>query len=541
MATIQVEAPRPNALEGLGRLAPWRQAAVFVACAATIAVGVAAALWIQAPRYVALGQKFSVADMPEVRNTLERSGIGHEMDSGGTVLVDSSSVKDAEFALAEAGLGASSTLSMEKLYGGEGGFAETQEDKRQRMVLAKELDLAQTVSRLKPVAAAKVHLAIPRRSPFQRRATQPSASVMVELRAGRRLTPVQVESIRQLVAQGVEGMDPEQVVVTDQAGRLLGRAGEEDSARQLDYVRNLEAHLLSKVSRILTPVTGSNGFAAEVTAQVDFTTFESYKVTYDPDSPAVRSRSNVEEVNGGVAGGVPGALANQPPADAAAPEQAGGARGQGAAGSERRRRSEVVNNELDRNTSYNNTKHPTLVHLSAAVMLDDRKLVGADGTIERRPWTPEELSRFEQQIKSAIGFSMERQDVVTVTHTPFAPLPTVEPMPEPPIWEQAWIWDVARNVGAGLLALVLVFGWLKPFMRTLVNRDIAEREAVTAVENARLTADAAAHAAANPMADARIPQFDAPNQFDRNLEAVRGLIHNDPKRAANVMKEWVNG
>ncbi len=547
MATIPVEAPRPNSLEGLGRMAPWRQAALLAAFAATIAVGVAAALWVQAPRFVALGQTFSAADMPGVTDALTRAGIAHEiMHSGGTVLVESSGLSNAEFVLAEAGLGASASLSMEKLYGGEGGFAETQEDKRQRMVLAKELDLAQTISRLKPVAGAKVHLAIPRRSPFQRRSTQPSASVMVELRPGRRLTAAQVESIRQLVAQGVEGMDPDEVVVTDQAGRLLGRAGEEDAARQLDYVRNLEGHLLSKVSRILTPVAGRNGFAAEVTAQIDFTKFETYKVTYDPESPAVRSQSNVEEVNPGGAGGVPGALAHQPPASGGmrvttavgAPEgRKGGNAADGGVG-QRRRTSVVVNNELDRNATYNNVSHPTLVHLSAAVVLDDRKFIGADGSVERRAWTPEELGRFEEQIKSAIGFSLERQDVVTVTNTKFAPLPTVEPMPAPPLWEQAWLWDTARNVGAGLLALILVFGVLKPFMRSLVNREIAEREAASVEESARITADAAASRAAGLES---VPQLGAPNEFERNLQSVRNMINDDPRRAANVMKEWVNG
>ena len=300
MATLPVDAPSPNPMEGLGRMAPWRQAALLVALAASIAVGIGAAIWVQSPRYVALGQSFSPADMRAVTEALTREGIAHEIESGGTVLVDSASLQQAEFVLADSGLGSGATADHgealrrgRRLHRDPGGQAPAHASREGARSRAHGEPLE---ARRHGQGGTSRYRGAPR---FNARPTQSTASVMVELRPGRRLTPVQVESIRQLVAQGVEGMDPDQVVVTDQAGRLLGRAGEADSARQLDYVRNLEGHLLSKVSRILTPVTGPNGFAAEVTAQIDFTTFETYKVSYDPDSPAVRSRSNVEELNTG--------------------------------------------------------------------------------------------------------------------------------------------------------------------------------------------------------------------------------------------------
>lgn len=551
MATLPTAPAQPTSIQGLGRMAPLRQALSLVALAGSIAVGVAAALWIQAPSYVALNQTFSPAEMPALSEALERAGIDHKLERGGTVLVESSESQNAEFVLADAGISSNTPLSMEKLYGGEGGLTQTREDKRQRLILAKEGDLAQTISRMKPIASAKVHLAMPLTSPFQRRHQSPSASVMLEMRPGRRLNAGQVESIRQLVAQGVEAMDPSEVVVTDQSGRMLGRAGEDEGARETDFVRELEARLRSKISNILTPITGAGGFTAEVTAQVDFTTVEAYTVTYDGDTPGVRSRSTVEESNGGVTGGIPGALSNQPGGEATAPEEAGGVSettGSSFDGSGRRRRSETVNNELDKSSRYKRVISPSLTHLSTSVVLDDHRDITADGTVVRRSWTPEEINGIAGQIRSAIGFNIERQDVVTVTNTQFAPIASVEPLPEIPIWQQSWVLDMARQAGVGLLALTVVFGVFKPFMRNLVNREIVERE-VEGAEQARLAALAAsADSAASGTGEfgagnegGPLGALGGPNEFERSLEAVRSLVSDDPKRAANVMKEWVGG
>ena len=529
-------------------MAPLRQALLLVALAASIAVGVAAALWVQAPRYVALNQTFSPAEMPALSKALERAGIGHKLEGGGTVLVESSEAQNAEFALAESGISSNAPLSMEKLYGGDGGLTQTREDKRQRLILAKEGDLARTISLMTPIASAKVHFAVPQSSPFLRRHQSPSASVMLEMRPGRRLKPAQVESVRQLVAQGVEAMDPSEVVVTDQSGRLLGRAGEDEGAREMDFVSGLEARLLSKISHILTPITGASGFTAEVTAQVDFTTVEAYSITYDGDTPGVRSRSTVDESNSGSIGGVPGALTNQPSGQATAPEVADGTSGARTERSGRRRRTETVNNALDKSTRYRRVVSPSLTHLSASVVLDDHRDISADGEVVRRAWTPEEINGIAGQIRTAIGFNIERHDVVTVTNTAFAPIAALEPLPETPIWQQPWVWDIARQAGVGLLALIAVFGVIKPFMRNLVNREIVERE-VEGAEHARLAAqaEAAASEAAGTagigpaIGQGHVGALNGPHDFEHTLDAVRGMVGEDPKRAANVVREWVGG
>ena len=67
---------------------------------------------------------------------------------------------------------------------------------------------------------------------------------------------------------------------------------------------------------MLTPLVGPGRVRAQVVAQVDMTTTESTREQFNPQSQVVRSESTAEEAgrNGaGNAGGVPGALTNQPP------------------------------------------------------------------------------------------------------------------------------------------------------------------------------------------------------------------------------------
>src|SRR5690606_39285683 len=63
----------------------------------------------------------------------------------------------------------------------------------------------------------------------------------------------------------------------------------------------------------------------EVSADIDFTAVEQAAETFNPDLPAVRSEQTLNEqrIGGDLAGGIPGALTNQPPGTTTqVPEQA---------------------------------------------------------------------------------------------------------------------------------------------------------------------------------------------------------------------------
>ena len=103
-----------------------------------------------------------------------------------------------------------------------------------------------------------------------------------------------------------------------------------------------------------------------------------------------------------------------------------------------------------------------LRRLSVAVVVDDVVAVAEDGSVNRRERTPEEMERLTQLVRDAIGFDVRRGDSVRVINSAFLAPEPVEELPAPAIWEEAWFWDIIKQVGGVLLVLLLIFGVLKP-------------------------------------------------------------------------------
>ncbi len=124
------------------------------------------------------------------------------------------------------------------------GFGVSQFMENARYQHALEQELAQTIASLKPVQAARVHLAVPQQSAFVRDRRRVSASVTLQLRAGNRLDREQVNSIVNLIASSIPELTADQVTVVDSQGRLLSApdGNSEFAAReqQMDLARRLE-------------------------------------------------------------------------------------------------------------------------------------------------------------------------------------------------------------------------------------------------------------------------------------------------------------
>ena len=172
-------------------------------------------------------------------------------------------------------------------------------------------------------------------------------------------------------------------------------------------------------------------------------------------------------------------------------------------------------------------------------MVDDERTPAADGSISIRRRTPEELERLTALVREAVGYDATRGDTVNVINAAFALPAEAEALPPQPIWEQPWVWSVARQVGGGLLVLVLAFGVLRPIMRNLVARDATEREAVAAVERARITAEGGNDLADDEIATGGQRRVGHKAGDGADAESIRRLVQQDPKRVANVVKTWV--
>ena len=564
-------------LENLSEMSMLRQIGLLVGLAASVAIGFAVVLWSQQPDYKPLLGNLAGMDSNQVMEALNAADIAYTVEpNSGALLVKSEDLGRARMKLAAAGVAPSDGNVGFEILDQEQSLGTSQFMEATRYRRGLEGELARTISSLNNVKGARVHLAIPKSSVFVRDERKPTASVLVELYPGRSLEPSQVMAIVNLVATSVPELTKSQVTVVDQKGNLLSDQQELSelsmAGKQFDYTRRMETLFTQRVHNILQPVLGTGRYKAEVSADVDFSSVESTSEMFNPDQPELRSEQQVNEQRQSSLPpqGVPGALSNQPPGPAAAPQQAAGAAapaGPIAAGQPLvdangqqimdpvtgqpmlapypadKREQSTRNFELDRSISYTRQQQGRLRRLSVAVVVDDQLRVDpATGESSRVPWTTDDLARFTRLVQDSVGFDASRGDSVSVINTAFT-TSLGEEIPDIPFYTQPWFWDIVKQVLGVLFILVLVFGVLRPVLNNITGggrgKELAGSGDVELGSMAGLDGE---------LSDDRVslggPQSimlpRSSEGYDAQLNAIKSLVAEDPGRVAQVVKEWIN-
>ncbi|TVP92786.1 MAG: flagellar basal body M-ring protein FliF [Thioalkalivibrio sp.] len=533
---------------GLASLPLERQIGLIVALAAALTLVVSLVLWLTRPNYVVLFPNLPEQESAQVLEALEQSGVPFRLDPvSGAVQVPAGQLHEARLKLATEGLPKASGFGFELLEKDQGlGTSRLMEDARYHRAI--EGEMARSISTLDSVESARVHLALPRESVFVRERSRPTASVLVNLYAGRSLNEGRVAGIVHLVSSSIPDLDPENVTVVDQRGRLLtqpqshmdGLAG---SGQQLDFTRRLEEGYVRRIMDLISPIVGSDAIRAQVAADVDFSRVERTTEAYDPERSAVRSEQiSEDERRDRAMMGVPGALANQPPEVGVIGEFGEAEGGQGQPGSVSRR--SVRNFELDRTVSHIREAPGNVRRLSVAVVVDHQERPNAEGAVERGPLSEEEIARITTLVREAVGFDAERGDSVNVINASFRPVEIPEPLPEAPLWQEPWVMDLTKTVLAVIMVVVLALTVVRPLLRSLAERGAASRPEGESLARLALTDEGedgtgeapglgqeAHKALAGPQAATR--------SFENNLETARNIVREDPKRVAQLMKNWM--
>ncbi|MBK8185813.1 MAG: flagellar M-ring protein FliF [Cellvibrio sp.] len=541
-------------LEGFSHLNLLRQIGLMITLAASVAAGFAAVMWIQGGDYRPLYGRMDHLDMSNVMEVLDQNQIQYKLDERtGSLLVEADDVHMARLKLAEFGMPGDANVGFE-LMDKEQPLGTSQFVENTRYQRSIEGELARTITNITSVRSARVHLAIPKKTVFVRDAANPTASVFVELFAGRSIDPAQVKAIMNLVASSVPDMKMADVTVVDQHGNLLSTG--EDSAelllasKQHQYSEEVENSVIKRINSILEPVIGARKFKAEVSADIDFTAVEQAAEVFNPDLPAVRSEQTLQEIKSGgdSAGGIPGALTNQPPGtNVEAPEQIDPATGQPITPKPavNNREQATRNFELDRTVSYTKHQQGTLKRLTVAVVVDDKITTNEDGEQVRTPWTTDELNRLTTLVRDAVGFSAVRGDSVNVLNTPFIGSAIEEALePEVVPWWEKWIIPYIRYIASVIIILAVIFGLLRPMFKSLSRQGGTYAEE----EEARQLAALEAAGVGSDMSDETVTftggsalMLPGPeNSYEHQITAIRGLIADDPGRVAQVVKKWVN-
>ena len=561
------------AMKGLADLTIARQLGLMLGLALSVAIGVAIVLWSQAPSYGRLFSEIGEQDVAEILEVLDTQGIKYKVETGsGAIMVPIDDVSEVKLKLAALGLPRSNSLGYE-LLDKDQGFGSSKSVEMVRFQRALEGEIAQTIMSIQSVKAARVLLAIPVQSVFVRERKKPSASVIVNLYQGRSLDKGQIESIIHLVASSVPQLEAEQVTVVDQKGRLLNSKDSSSvsylTSKQFEYKKNIEEHLMERIANILSPLVG-DGMRVQISADVDFTETDKTQELFNPQSSALRSEQTSEEQSTLPATqGVPGALSNQPTPAGIAPEtipKPGSAPDSTTAPAPGSNAKNATRNfELDKTITHTRLATGLLHRLSVAVVVDDRHIAQADGKVKTQSYTPEDINRFSDLVKQAVGFDSTRGDQVTVTNVAFKMPEELEALPEIPVWEQGWFLDLMKQVAAVLAVLFLLFGVLRPTMRSLAGREKEDKKAAALAEEQATEEQAKAAAMGGvvsynynqegiPVATPALPQqasaelpthmedlllIDVPHSYEKRLEYLQRVVDNDPKLVAQVIKRWV--
>jgi flagellar M-ring protein FliF len=538
-------------MTGINRLGLARQILLMIGLAGSVALGLAMVLWLQEPNYQPAMQNIAAQDMEEVTRILNLDGIDFKVDpKTGVLLVASDQLYKAKIKLAASGISSDQSVGYE-LLDQEQGLGTSQFMENTRFKRGLEGELSRTISSFRSIRSARVHLAIPKRSVFVRDSRAPSASVLVETSSASAISREQVAAIVNLVAGSVPEMTKAGVTVVDQRGNLLSRNNETEEdrmvSREFEYSRKIEGVLNNRIASILDPIVGSGRFRSEVAADVDFTAIEETEELYNPDMQVIRSEQTLDEQRGVAAeGGIPGALTNQPPAEAAVPENAAAAAAGGGEPAVNLRKQTTRNFEVDRTISYTRHQQGRLQRLTVAVAIDDiRNIDPETGEVSFSSWSEVELERLTILVRNAVGFSAARGDSVNVVNTPFASIP-IESFVEPELWEQAWFWDAVWKGLAVLVALIVVFAVIRPTFRNLTDAGAQAKEAVlgtdgdgtSGMDGFSLDGVDAGVSITGGGGEFLLPG--ASEGYDKQVNALKGLVAEDPARVAQVVRTWVN-
>ncbi|WP_166266922.1 flagellar basal-body MS-ring/collar protein FliF [Providencia sp. M-27] len=528
---------------------------LMIAAAAAVSIIVALLLWLRSPDYRVLLSNLSAKDGGDIVGQLTQMNVPYQIaDNGSAILVPADKVHELRLKLAQSGLPKGGNTGFELLDKEQFGISQFSEQINYQRAL--EGELSRTIESLSPVQSARVHLAIPKPTLFVREQKLPTASVTVGLLPGRMLDEGQISAIVHMVSSSVTGLTASNVIIVDQAGRLLtnnDNSQQSANSAQIKMTKEMESHLKQRIEDILSPLVGRANIHAQVTAQMDFSkveqTSEEYKPNQTPDSAAIRSRQNSQSMqnNNGGTGGVPGALSNQPVSAPNAPIETNKDNKDGTQTANNRnsvsnsQSDETTNYEVDRKISHTQRQIGVVDRLSVAVIVNYHSQDSENGP-EMKPLPPEMLQQIEALTREAMGFSTARGDSLNITNSLFTNETPIEEVPS--LLESPQF--IAQLLDYGKILLIAIIAWfmwrfgIKPQWVKYRKTQQAQAEAEVFVATqlkTPLVVDEAIDEEMDEQTRRRLTRQRVSAEIQS--QRIREMAEKDPQIVAMVIRQWL--
>jgi flagellar M-ring protein FliF len=521
----------------------------------------------------------------EITSKLSTANIKYSLEGGGSaVFVDAGKVDAARMMLSEQGLPTRGSVGWE-IFDKNDALGETQFVLNIKKLRALEGELERTIASYDMVQAARVHLSIPDKPLFQRVNEKPTASVVLKI-TGNMMPQEKVRAIRTLIAGSVAGLDMGSISISDTTGRLLAAPMGDDPTGMgggagVDERRlALEDTYRKKVLEVIENIAGPGAAKVTVNLDVDFNKVTQSAETYDPDGRVVLSETSLEDTSSS-ADSAPGdetTVDNNVPTGAAPPAPSTLPKNQ----SSTSRNEATTNYALSKTLRTEVIEGGKILRLSVAVAVDQMRVPGADGapaTYQDRP--QEELAKMEELVRSAVGYSEQRGDTVTIRPAAFARPDVSLDDAKPPGPFDFDKFDIVRGAEIGALlitALALVFFVLRPLIGGLFakpepdnlppeilalkggkrNKAVAafmEAEAQAAIAQAQAAAGGGGGGGAVSFPEGKAVTFDmpTPDRLDAGIDVARisgqvkassikkisEVVSSHPDESIAIIRSWM--
>jgi flagellar M-ring protein FliF len=517
----------------LKSLTPGKKIALSTLVGATIVSLAVLIIWTGRPNFELLYSGLSPEDAGAILVSLKEQKIPYSISSNGTaIMIPREKVYETRLELASQGLPQGSGVGFEIFDNTKLGVTEFVQNINYQRALQGEL--SRTINGLTEVESSRVHLVMPSKSLFIEDEEPATASVVLKMRPGQRLGKEQVQGIVHLVSSSVSGLDPKNVTIVDNKGKMLSELKKDSeiepvSTDQLEFQRKVDGTFQDRIKTMLDAALGPGKAIVRVSCTLDFRRQEKREETYQPDNKVTRSEQLLNEASSGgdkTPMGIPGVVSNV----TGQTGTKGTTTGQGQSFQKQDR---TVNYEIGKVTSHTVEPVGTIRRMSVAVIVDGTYefTEGEDGKKEwnYRPRTKEEMEKLENIVKRAASFDAERGDEIEVVNIPFEStgLKAAEGEEEPVGEEQTWTTNLRTYVPFmryGFLGLFLFLSFLfvtRPLIKWLTavgEMDISKQLPMTVGEAER--------------------QFGAGEGLPYRQRASH-MIAKDKEPSVQLMKDWL--
>jgi flagellar M-ring protein FliF len=496
-------------LRGLG---PMRLAAIAGVGVSILGFFIYLMSRVAAPQMELLYGDLDLGDSKQIIEKLTAEKVPYELRKDGTeVWVPKDRKLDLRVRMAEQALPTGGRMAGYELFDKQDSLGSTSFQQNLNLARAMEGELARTIRSIDKIKSARVHLVLPKREAFSRETQDPSASVILKMQGNQRLEKSQVLAIQHLVAAAVPKMKPSRISIVDDKGTLLAKGFEnsqEYMAQTAEEMRlNYAAKLTKTIEDLLERSLGPGRVRAEVAVDMDLSRAVTTEETFDPDSKVVRSSVTVNEGEQTQDGDPTPVTVQQNLPDPNATANSGNR-----SSSKSSKNQETVNYEISRKTKNTVREVGEVKKISAAVLVDGVREKAPDGKQTYRERTAEELAQIDALVRSAIGFTKDRDDQVKVVSMSFYKGEELDNAEEPGEFifgmRRDFVEKVASNLGLSIVAILFLLLVLRP----LISRAIESMQGQVGPDGRRLlTAEGGA-----------VPQLTGPGAPSLSMPALGG-------------------